>query len=348
MPKLWQQAISAVLAILFTALVPLSTASADTKPYFRTLNGGPFAGGWFNSGIDSCSTSTDYQSPFVGPGPNQYYRGAIMGWSDLGTPRGTGASSNLDAFATGLIEGKGSPDFYGFYTGLAGNNPLSLANVNSFSVSNFWGGVLEGAAGGEHCVPDYYGTKQVGVPPAWTGSFAAVSPTNQFIWSGGSLSGTVPAGKTVIIFVNGNVNITGNITYEPHDITNVPKFALVVRGDIRISSTVTQLDGWYIAQPTSGTTRGVIWTCNNGTDTIPDTFIRSNCNGRLTINGALTAKQVNLARINGNLGSSSAEDVNFSAAMVLGGPFFEAAPGGGGGSTSAGAIQSLISLPPVF
>ncbi|MBI2285773.1 hypothetical protein HYU82_03045 [Candidatus Saccharibacteria bacterium] len=344
MPKLWQQAIGATLAIVFTALVPLSTAFADTKPYFRTLNGGPFTGGWFNSGTNPCE-GANYQRPTFSPSLGNKYRGAIMAWSNPGTPRGTGASSSLDAFATGLIEGKGSPDFYGFYSGISGTGPLSFANVNSFGTGDFWGGIFEGAVlNNAHCIPDYYGTKQTNIVGGWTaGNY---SMTGQRTWSGGNMpGGTIPAGNTLIIFASGTVNITGNIIYALNNLTNVPKFALVVRGDIRISSSVTRLDGWYIAQP-SGTSNGVIWTCNNGTATITDTFIRTTpgCSSNLTINGALTAKQVNLSRISGNLGSGSAENINFSPEMILGGPFFE----GGPSSNSSGVIQSLISLPPVF
>lgn len=353
---MWQQATGAALAIVFTALVPLSTAFADTKPYFRTLDGGPFTGGWFNNINSSCSSSGNYQSPFVGPSTNRNYRGAIMGWANLSNR--PGASSSLDAFATGLIEGPDSSSTnspnYGFYTGLptAGPSPngsrsLSFSNSGS-SVARFWGGIFEGAALNAHCIPDYYNTKQDGTPPAWSGNFSASSPTNQFRWGGGDISGTVPLGKTVIIFASGDVRITGTgIRYASgYTIDNVPKFALVVQGNIYITPGVTQLDGWYIAQPRpsniSGT--GVVWTCNNGTSTVSDTFIRSNCNSQLIIKGALTAKQVNLSRISGNLGSGSAEDINFSPEMILGGPFFE----GGPGSSTTGVIQSLISLPPVF
>lgn len=318
---------------------PPPTSISGAKPYFNTLNGGPFVGGWFNSGTGTCD-GPNYQRPTFGASLGNKYAGAIMGWAN--SNRGNSARSTLDAFATGLIEGNGSTD-YGFYTGLSGTGALSFANVNSFSTSDFWGGIFEGAVlTNAHCIPDYYTTKDTNVVGGWTtGNY---SQSGQRTWPGGNMpGGIIPAGNTLILFVNGDVNITNNITYASSDITNVPKFALIVQGDIRIAPNVTQLEGWYIAQP-NGATGGVIWTCNNGTSTISDTFIRNNCGSKLTINGALTARQVNLSRIAGDLGGGSAEDINFSPEMVLGGSFFEDVPG----SSTSGTIQSLISLPPVF
>lgn len=353
MPKFWQQALGAALAILLVVLLPISTVSADTKPYFRTLNGGPFAGGWFG---DGCSASADYQSPYKGASFDPY-KGAIMGFLDLGNG---GASSNLDAFATGLIEGETTApdDKYGFSTGLpsagpgpTGSRSLSFSNVapSSPSIGDFWGGILEGASGGEHCIPDYFGTKDTNIVGSWNG-INYIESGQRTSSSTDMPAGVIPSGNKLIIFVNGNVQINGNITYGSNNLSSVPKFAVIAKGNIYISPNVTQLDGWYIAQPTSGSSGGVIWTCSNGTEPLPDTYLRTTpgCSTKLTINGALTAKQVNLSRIGGNIGTvTSAEDVNFTAAMVLGGPFFEETTSGGG-SSSAGTIQSLISLPPVF
>jgi hypothetical protein len=73
--------------------------------------------------------------------------------------------------------------------------------------------------------------------------------------------------------------------------------------------------------------------------------MRTNCGTNLTVNGALTAAHVYLGRIAGNLGGASAETVNFSSEMVLGGEFFE---GTNAEEGSTGAIQSLVNLPPIF
>lgn len=325
---LFNLAITAVFSLLVA--VPVY---ADSKPYFVTQNGGPFTGGWFRPGTGACGAN--YQQPTFGSSVGNKFRGAVLAFA---TPSRTGANSNLDAFATGIIEGNSSND-YGFYTGLAGVGPspngtrsLSFSNAGSLGASDFWGGFFEAnGTAHAHCIPDY----------------ATISAGSTALPPGNFTGRTIAANTKITYLVNGNVNITGNVVYGPHDMTNVPKFRLIVRGNIYIAPNVTQLDGWYVAQPSSGTTGGVIWTCSNGTEPLSDTYIRANCNNKpLTINGALTAKQVNLTRVNDGSGipGSPAETVNFSPEMVLGGGFSD----NGSTSSTSGTIQSLISLPPVF
>jgi hypothetical protein len=336
MPKLWQQAAAASLAVMVTVLVPVSSAFADSKPYFQTLYGGPFAGGAFKDAGGSCSTN--YQTPYGGGGSPDYYQGAIMAFGTTG-PR-EGAHSSLDAFALGKIEGDGAAaKQYGFYSGNSGFNQLSYSNVNTASpaISDFWGGNLEGQAAGAHCIPDYYDSF-LDMDGATTYS---VSRT---IVADGSTK-NVSAGSKEIIFVDGDAYIGGNVVYGSHTVDNVPKFALVVKGNIYIGPNVTQLDGWYIAQP-DGANGGEIWTCHDNSSDLPkDTWMRDNCDSSLTVYGAFTAAQVNLGRINGNISGSSAETINYTPEMVLGGSFFEDTSASEG---ATGAIQSLVNLPPIF
>ena len=337
MPKLWTAAVCAVLTALFLGLVA-STAYADEKPYFRGQNGDIFAGGWFSDG----NCNSNYQGPTYGASLGDKYKGAIMGFAQV--PPRIGASSIMGAFATGLIEGidAASTLDYGVYSGLSGTSALSFANVDNYSQGTaFWGGTLEGAELKAHCIPDYFGTKKDG-PLNWPFTFD--TQNGQYIRNGNlSLAGSIPPGKHIVLFVNGNVTIGNNITYDPgSNINDITKFVLVVKGDIRVHPRVERIDGWYIAQP-DGDNGGVVWTCHGGSSTPDPSFIRNRCDDALDVNGALTAKQINLARIIGGLSGDSAEDVNYTPEMVLGGPFFEDDTPG-----TAGTIQSLISLPPVF
>jgi hypothetical protein len=294
------------------------------------------AGGWFTNPVTGCGP-TNYQAPANYQPISGAYNGAIMGWSPPDNQ--PGASSLLGAFATGLIEGGGDPNppnNYDFKTGLqSSGRALSFNNIQNFGLTtSFGGGIFEGAPLRSHCIPDYHTTKISSATEVLTG--------NQVI-----TGRTINAGGKQLIFVTGDVRITGNIIYGPHNISDVPKFALVVRGDIYIEPAVSRLDGWYIAQPTSGTTKGVIWTCNNGQDPLPDSWIRNNCNNSLVVNGALTAKQINLSRIAGDVGNpAAAENFNFTSQMMLGGAFFkdQQQPS----NNCRGCIHSLISLPPVF
>jgi hypothetical protein len=72
----------------------------------------------------------------------------------------------------------------------------------------------------------------------------------------------------------------------------------------------------------------------------------------LTVNGSLIARQVNLFRTNGDISSAAsgeasnspniAETINYTPAMLVGGPFFNPPP------TKTLDIESLVNLPPLF
>jgi len=356
-----------VASVILTAAILTSTswALADSKPYFVANDGDVFTGGWFiNPSDGQCETgAASYQAPNYSSLSTTRYQGAIMAFSDAGAR--VGAYDNLDAFALGMIEGSGAPTSYGFYTGLGGTSDLSFSNNNAYSQSNFWGGLFDGSnLRRDHCIPNYWEKRNGtpgGIPAAQpTGAINLNNNNGNYIISGSiaTSGGTISpvnatTGRKLAYFVDGDLIIRNDIVYGAHNANNVPKFVLVVRGNIYIEPGVTRLDGWYIAQPTSGNNDGVIWTCHDGDPSrlpLPvDTWVRTNCNSALTINGALTAKQVNLLRITAGLGSSgpggpgtSAENFNYTQQMVIGGPFFNQPPNRGSG------LDSLISLPPVF
>ena len=352
-----------VCAVL-VSLVPAS-ALADTKPYFKVFGGSVFAGGEFNSGASSCSTSdSNYQAPSYAPLTNQY-EGGILAFA---TSARLGASTDFGAFAMGLIEGSPATQ-YGFYTGASGTNTLSFANSNGAISTNYWGGYLAGASPQAHCIPDYYDTKQSS--PTNLGTAASVDlsslSSKQYIVTptGASVAITASTGiansTNVTLFVNGNAYIDGNIDYASgYTADQVPKLALVVKGEIYIDHSVNEMDGLYIAQPTSGITGGDIWTCHDGTNSAPDpTWVRNNCGSgtgdcskQLVINGAVIAQQVLLLRTNGDLANASTNEpssscnigevFNYIPAMVIGGGFFDPP------ASQTPNLDSLISLPPVF
>lgn len=367
--KLPGSLVSAVFAFVVVAgSLGQAFAVVDSKPYFVTKGSDVFTGGWFASG--GCPGSATYQNPQnsfppISSSANKSYFGGIMGFADASGSR-SGASSNLAAFSLGNLEADQTPvNLYGFYTGppnvapaTNGTRSLSFAN-NGFGINPIsnWGGFFEGAFSHSNCIPDY-GTKQnlpPNAPTAWAGSF---NPGGQFTYSGGTLNLTngssqqINASTNLAIFVTGDVYIDRNITYGGHLASTSPKFVLVVQGNIYIDPGVTQLDGWYIAQPKAGgtasTNDGKIWTCHDGSNTQPtDTYVRTQCiDDPLTVNGALTAKEVDLARVTSpgatTIPALSAETVNFIPEMVIGGPFFNPP------TTITAPIQSLISLPPVF
>ena len=123
--------------------------------------------------------------------------------------------------------------------------------------------------------------------------------------------------SSVIRYVSGAVVfISGNIVYASTggwaNISQIPYFKLVVvGGDIYINRTVTQLDGIYVAESDSAGNKGRIYTCATGLRAaINPTSANyySNCNSKLTINGAFVARQVQFLRTSGSLGQANSTD----------------------------------------
>ncbi len=356
-----------ILLIVGLVLLPTAKVFADIKkPYFTVTGGDVFVGGWFNNGRSVCTNidNPNYQAPTYNPPtlsylpPNSVYKGGILAYNKVNGNNHSGASADFGALALGLIEGKNSLT-YGFATGITDSiNSESFANMAT--ASDYWGGLLGGASGQTHCIPDYYGTKQDS-PDPWSGELKNAA-TGQYtkdasgaIWTLNSDEQKIQNdGRNVSLFVKGNVYIDGNIKYAGgYDGTKVPHFVLVVQGNIFVDPSVTRLDGWYIAQPdlssqSSIDGTGAFWSCHDNSLNVPSPAFIYNCNDQLTINGALTAKIVLLTRNRSNIGNNDNSDrseyINYLPENIIGGPFFNLPVTSGGGTT----VDSLVSLPPIF
>jgi hypothetical protein len=358
----------AVLTLILAVFASAGIARADTvtKPYFKAFGGDVFVGGAFNQDTTGTNCSTNYQYATTAD-PNA---GGVFAFAkDSGGKGAGGASSQYGLVALGNVQGDGSGN--GFYSGgsQAGAVSHSYATFANTSASS-WGGGFEGGVPQSSCIPDYYGKLAAyKTTSTWNQSDSSPSAGVFKVSAGGGLytlinqDTNIPVGRSVTVFVDGNVYINHNITVSLDRVDNVAKFALVAKGSIYIDPAVDRLDGLYIAQP-AGTDMaaddGDIWTCHGANSdqvlySYP-AFIAA-CANKLTINGALIAKQVNLTRDNGNVsGASTSEDslssangsnniaevINYTPAMVIGGPFFNPP------TVSNYKVESLISLPPVF
>lgn len=379
-----------ILALGTVFLLSLVPASAfASKPYIKAYGGDVFTGGWFRDS-SGCNPANNYQDPAylnspAYPASNLY--GGIQAYAKTsGSNSDGGASVEFAAFALGLIDGARAGD--GFYSSGAkaptDKKLLSFANDDN---SHPWGGVFQGTVRQSHCIPDYFNSKQFS--PSTTcnlGNFSSLSGQCLFTSASNTVinSGNVElrANQRTTLFVNGDAFIGGNIEYaNNYRADTVPKFALVVRGNIYIDAAVTRLDGLYIAQPinaassaeVASTLSGIIWTCHPNNKLPVLNNFPNTCTNRLVVNGAFIAKQVHLLRVPGdviaaNTGEDSAcgdavagkqfngngngsvnrecgniaEVFNYSPEMVIDGPFFNPVE-----NTSLN-VQSLVSLPPVF
>lgn len=301
----------------------------SSRPYFRAYGGDVSAG---NAQSNACSTVT---------------RAGVVGWNkDNATSAYAGAGAQFAVLALDSI--------YQFTSNLgnanaATNRPSGLAFANTTASGSRYGGSF----GALPCQPDYYagvnGTTFAGgdISSLGTGSYRATGPI--------TISGNVNPNDRIVLYVDGNVVIDGTGIKYPGswDVNSMPLFQLIVRGDIFIDHTVSQLDGIYIAQSGGSSGTGTIYTCTNGstpyTVSSAGTF-NDPCNDNtLVFNGAVVAKQIRLMRTRGtvkqaNAGEASgsgnqAEVFNYSPAVWMAVP---------PNATSQAKYDSITSLPPIL
>lgn len=113
--------------------------------------------------------------------------------------------------------------------------------------------------------------------------------TGELVLNGGE----VPVGRTIIINAgNNNVRITGNLTYNGGDLTDVDDIPqlIILANNILVNQNVTQVDSWLVAN-------GTLNTCAD----VPQAAITSeNCSAQLTVNGPVIAQRVLLYRTAGS------------------------------------------------
>jgi len=325
------------------------------RPYFQVTGGDVAAG---------VSIATGVGSPCTGAGAAPHIDTAgITSWNNDGVLDYAGAGNQYAAFALDYIQ-----DFV-TRQGIAGSsqtNELTFANKNNADSVDLSKGLFGGMFGTAPCA-DYWTSKPdlTKLPTVNDGS-VSLATSGSYAHTGSNLSltaSTIGNGKHVTIYVDGDVAITGNITYPPgasySDRLDIPSFRLIVHGRIYIGANVTQLDGLYVAIPDAGYADsgkpstfdapkvGTISTCSSGFISLDPTALASNnfasvCGNPLTVNGSVVAEQLWLLRTHGSLESGfPAEVFNYSPEVWL-------APSAGAAGVSGEDYQSIIGLPPVL
>ena len=349
------------MTALMLGLMPAVPAFAQSYPTLKIAGGDVLAGGWFGS---TCNVSSNYQDA-------SYGGGGITDQSAGGVFTYNGTSSDFAAFANGVIDKTASTFPNGFNSSaVTGGSALRLSFANQDWAPNAagynggkWDGGVPNAA---QCIPNYFDDKKpTGISATSIALPTSISGTQYYTGSdSGStaatvLSGntTINAGASVVVFITGNAYINHNIVYGGHNAANIPKFALIAKGNIYVDPSVTQLDGLYIAQPaqsnfgnaaTVSSNDGTFWSCHDSdsTKTKLDSPFLNNCQQVLTVNGAVIAKRVQLTRVNAS--NSAREVFNYTPEMVIGGSFFPGTTSGSGSANNQPVFDRIISLPPVF
>lgn len=310
-------------------VTPPACAIYQNKPYLSVYGADVSAGGDFK-GNGPCNKSADIKT---------YSRSGFQG-----------SGVQLAAFALGTISGFNSAR-------LRTSDPqppkgLTFAN-NGTNRGNF---------GVDHCITDYFADAAI-LPEDNTTTAIDLSTLNSGSYhlknsSTITLTGTIPAGRRVSLYVDGDVRITDNISYASTSWTSfsdIPSFHLYVKGNVFVEADVEELTGMFVAQPT-GAADGVITTCvNAGTNTAPAANqLLSTCNKRLTIYGSFVARSVRFFRSNGSLRdatsieqqastSGAAEVFSFSPDNYFVAP--EPVPGSPDDTTG---YDSFTGLPPIL
>lgn len=264
-------------------------------------------------------------------------------------------------------------------------SPKGLTFANNNSAFEYGGGF---GANEARCITDYYNsTRDTGLGNAvFTGSLSANTGRIQYVMSGGTVGAggaiNVPNGTQVAVFSSGDVFIRNNIQFESgaSSVNQLPNFALVVCGNIYIDSSVTVLDGLYIAQSgrvgsdgrcirSADSVNGTIYTCATALGVACNQAnVFSEGNRQLTINGGLIANRIKWLRILADRslstasfgevpnfgtgrGTGASEVVNFTPAMYLAPSGLadpDESPDGDGEAGTSEPYDAIRSLPPIF
>ena len=257
------------------------------KPYIRAYGGDIFAG----------SSSGCYGEGW------KLYGGNAGIYGFVGTTAGTGSGAQLGVLAMGPVWGFNSAMLRTGATAPLPPSGLTFGNESP----------LLGKVEGMHCPYDYWG-KKVNNPTAALNALDIIDPALNNL--SGNLYIKAPAATNTIyitttniqnsriinLFVEGNLVIQNNIIYAGagswRSADVIPRLQIVVRGNIFIDKSVTQLDGVYVAQG------GTIYTCTNGAGGVVN-GLYADCNTQLTVNGALVASRIKWLRTFGHLGNST-------------------------------------------
>ncbi len=333
---------------------PCQTAVQVLNQPYTQVNGSDVIAG---AGFESSTTSTCNLNPSA----------SIYGWNanDGSTEPPTtdynnGSGTTLGALALGVVNG--------FVSG-QGASPLSAPDTATFSnvagVVDVAAGQDGGGAGWAPCQLDYWddhpANYTTGFNPGTLGSTGGVVYANE---PSGLVIGQTTITKSVVLFVNGNVFINGDIQYgsQPTSgaVTGLPSLIIVTNGNIYIAPNVGEVDGIYIAQGTSGNNNtGYIADCTNTQNDDPPVFagVSACSNNSLLIRGSfVAAHSVYLWRTAGTVGSGNTNDPVDSAVQEEPAQKFDYRPAEWlapsplfiSTSNQSPVYDSISSLPPVL
>lgn len=324
---------------------PSQTLIVGTRPYLKEFGGDVWSGGAITSGAD-CTAPDD--SP-----------GNIFAFNRGSAGSYMGSSAQLTITALMSINGFASAGQRSSLSNTIPPKGLSFANNNSAEYGGEYG------AGAARCITDYFTETRASELDG--GNFNGTLPSDrgrvQYESGAITVSGlSVPLGTQAAVYADGNVYITGNIEFATgaSRLSDMPYFALIVRGNIYIDPSVTRIDGLFVAQPRTGASNsGVVYTCaTSSSRPCSRTNVLEEGDRQLAINGSLVAQRIKWLRTYGSLagatngelpnfatghGTNAAEVVNYTPELYLAPSPLELVDENG-----ARHYDAIRSLPPVL
>jgi len=342
-------------------------ATTYIKPYLKVFGGDVWAGGGFygNKGSDSSIYAFAERSGSFKGSSGQFGVTALRNIKSL--------------YSAGQVSSR-QPKSTTF-----ANDSTGADNGNPRADSTYGGGYRPGGSNTGIAITDYYtDTRDTSQTSTFTSSsLSADAGTKQYVMgtslgsnsplpgdgAGGAL--VIPRGTQAAVYVIGDLYITKNVLYnftqQRSSTSDIPFFAVIVKGNIFIDKEVTRLDGLYIAQPTNAeaSQKGKIFTCSsiaNGAVTLYNTGSTTHdneCDKQLVVNGSMIARQIKFLRVKSTLyNATSNESINFANGAGTGAgevinfnPELYLAPSplkNPDESTTTPKYDAIFSLPPVF
>lgn len=136
---------------------------------------------------------------------------------------------------------------------------------------------------------------------------------------GGNTTTTCVNSRTTLrvrgdLYINGNVRYAGEFPCPPSP--GSPSLGVIVEGNIYIRNKVTNLFGYYVAQPRAGS-GGTINTCAERNRSLLDrTYSAADCDDPLAVRGILSASKIYFHRTTSeNSGSVAPETITFTGQL---------------------------------
>jgi len=260
------------------------------QPYLRISGGDVRAGAWFDDG-SRLQCGVDQESAKSADIKTAGFWDSNSSGVNLRSLGGV-SSSQYAVLATGLIGSSGNNNFTG---GNAAPREVrkDLTFANSGVENDGYGNFYEGQS-------------------AYCQDIASLVDGDTESLGSTFSDSNVTASKTYYK-QDGNLTIDGNVIYKSSyaSTDDIPRLTVIVRGNIYIPRSVTQLDGTFIAIPDENGNGGIVDTCSDVGEAgeWPDAgstgLSAASCDAQLTINGRLIARDVIWKRTAGTIGSSN-------------------------------------------